>query len=147
MRNTAKQQFGVIKLTLHANSYDWEFLPVPGVSFTDRGSGTCHGAPPPPARLEIDGGNNQTAPAGTAVRIAPAVKVLTASGDPRPSVTVKFTIRSGGGKLTGASAISDGNGIARVGSWTLGTTPGTNTIRAAIPNTTVPTVTFTATGT
>jgi len=33
--------FGVLKLTLHASSYDWQFVPVAGASFTDAGSGTC----------------------------------------------------------------------------------------------------------
>ncbi|HMB24199.1 MAG: DNRLRE domain-containing protein [Chloroflexota bacterium] len=34
--------FGVIKFTLHETAYDWEFVPVPGSTFTDGGSGTCH---------------------------------------------------------------------------------------------------------
>ncbi len=34
--------FGVLKLTLHPDAYDWEFLPVPGRTFTDSGKGTCH---------------------------------------------------------------------------------------------------------
>ncbi len=33
---------GVIKLTLHLNSYDWEFIPVKGETFTDSGSARCH---------------------------------------------------------------------------------------------------------
>jgi chitodextrinase len=33
--------FGVLKLTLHASSYDWQFVPVAGATFTDSGSGTC----------------------------------------------------------------------------------------------------------
>jgi hypothetical protein len=34
--------FGVLKLTLHASSYDWQFIPIAGGTFTDAGSGTCH---------------------------------------------------------------------------------------------------------
>jgi hypothetical protein len=34
--------FGVLKLTLKATGYDWEFLPQAGKSFTDSGSGSCH---------------------------------------------------------------------------------------------------------
>src|SRR5213080_2616520 len=34
--------FGVLKLTLYADHYTWEFVPMPGETFTDRGSGTCH---------------------------------------------------------------------------------------------------------
>jgi hypothetical protein len=36
--------FGVLKFTLRAGGYDWEFIPaIPaGTTFTDAGSGTCH---------------------------------------------------------------------------------------------------------
>jgi hypothetical protein len=40
MRND--DTFGVLKLTLHANGYDWQFVPQEGKTFTDSGSGTCH---------------------------------------------------------------------------------------------------------
>ena len=33
---------GVLKLSLHAGSYDWQFVPFPGKTFTDSGTGTCH---------------------------------------------------------------------------------------------------------
>jgi hypothetical protein len=36
---------GVLKLTLHPSGYEWKFVPVAGKSFTDSGSGQCHGAP------------------------------------------------------------------------------------------------------
>lgn len=38
--------FGVLKLTLAAGSYSWEFIPEPGEEFRDSGSGTCHARPP-----------------------------------------------------------------------------------------------------
>ena len=34
--------FGVLKLTLHPSSYDWQFVPVAGQSFTDSGTTSCH---------------------------------------------------------------------------------------------------------
>jgi len=34
---------GVVKFTLQATSYDWEFVPIAGQSFRDRGSAPCHG--------------------------------------------------------------------------------------------------------
>ncbi len=37
--------FGVIKLTLHSDSYDWQFVPEAGATFTDMGSENCHGKP------------------------------------------------------------------------------------------------------
>ena len=36
------QTYGVLKLTLHDGSYDWQFLPVAGKTFTDQGTGYCH---------------------------------------------------------------------------------------------------------
>lgn len=46
-----QETYGVIELTLHADSYDWRFVPVAGDTFTDAGSDTCGAAPatPPPA--------------------------------------------------------------------------------------------------
>jgi hypothetical protein len=35
--------FGVLKLVLRPNGYDWQFIPEPGKSFTDSGSDQCHG--------------------------------------------------------------------------------------------------------
>ena len=34
--------FGVLKLTLHPKSYDWEFVPAEGGTFRDAGSASCH---------------------------------------------------------------------------------------------------------
>lgn len=34
--------YGVLKLTLHSGGYDWQFLPTPGSTLTDTGSGACH---------------------------------------------------------------------------------------------------------
>ena len=44
---------GVLKLTLHANSYDWEFVPVTGGSFSDSGSAAVHGTPPAPTVTSV----------------------------------------------------------------------------------------------
>jgi acid phosphatase type 7 len=45
--------FGVLMLTLRPGAYEWRFVPEAGKTFTDAGSGACHGrtqsfAPPPP---------------------------------------------------------------------------------------------------
>ena len=42
MRNA--DTFGVLKLTLHPATYDWEFVPEAGKTFTDMGTGYCSGA-------------------------------------------------------------------------------------------------------
>jgi len=36
---------GVLKLTLRDGGYDWQFVPEAGQTFTDSGSGNCHGSP------------------------------------------------------------------------------------------------------
>jgi hypothetical protein len=43
--------FGVLKVTLNDDSYEWQFLPVAGNTYTDSGSDNCRGplATPPPA--------------------------------------------------------------------------------------------------
>jgi hypothetical protein len=37
--------WGILKLVLGSGSYSWQFLSVAGKTFTDSGSGKCHGAP------------------------------------------------------------------------------------------------------
>ncbi|MFJ8965443.1 DNRLRE domain-containing protein [Lentzea sp. NPDC102401] len=39
-RNTGTQ--GVLKLTLHSDSFDWQFVPVAGKTYTDSGTTNCH---------------------------------------------------------------------------------------------------------
>ena len=34
--------FGVLQLTLHQSSFDWKFIPVAGMTFTDSGTQACH---------------------------------------------------------------------------------------------------------
>ena len=34
--------YGVLKLTLHPHSYEWQFVPVEGETFSDSGSARCH---------------------------------------------------------------------------------------------------------
>jgi adhesin/invasin len=97
--------------------------------------------------ITINGGNNQTAPVSTALPVNPSVKITDAGGNPVPGVNVTFAVASGGGSITGGSAISDAAGIATVGSWTLGGTPGPNTLTATSAGLTGSPRTFTATGT
>jgi Calcineurin-like phosphoesterase len=62
--------FGVLKLTLHPSSYDWQFVPDASGTFTDSGSQPCHGliAPPPPFPGSA---SDATAPVITKLRLAP----------------------------------------------------------------------------
>lgn len=50
------ETYGVLKMTLRPTGYDWEFVPIPGKTFTDSGSGECVVAPnlpPPPAGVVL----------------------------------------------------------------------------------------------
>jgi hypothetical protein len=73
---------------------------------------------------------SQQAPAGTAVPAPPSVVVTTPQGHPYAHLPVTFGVTAGGGSVTGASTATDASGIATVGSWTLGTAAGTNTVAA-----------------
>jgi hypothetical protein len=87
----------------------------------------------------------QTAAAGSAVADPPAVRVSDQTGLPLPGAGVTFAVTSGGGSLTGASAVTGADGVARVGSWTLGAAAGTNTLTATVTG--LASVQFTAEGT
>lgn len=98
-----------------------------------------------PASLVIVSTNPQTTLVNTNVSSAPSVRVLDGNGNPVPNRTVTFAVTSGGGQLTGAIATTNAQGVATVGSWRLGTSPGTNSVTATVTG--VAPVTFTATGT
>jgi hypothetical protein len=59
---------------------------------------------------------------------------------------VTLAVASGGGSITGGSATTNSSGIATVGSWTLGTLAGANTLEATAAGLSGSPVTFTATG-
>ncbi len=99
------------------------------------------------ATIAINAGNNESATVGTAVSTAPSVIVKDQFGNPVASVSVTFEIATGGGSLTGGSATTNTSGIATVGSWTLGTIAGSNTLTATSGSLTGSPVTFSATGT
>lgn len=114
------------------------------------GDSTGTSAPSTPTATRIlakAGGDDQTVGAGTAVPIAPSVKVTDQNGLAVYPVTVTFAVASGGGNITGATQATGVTGVATVASWTLGPTPGSNTLTATATGVTGSPVTFTATGT
>jgi adhesin/invasin len=98
-----------------------------------------------PTKLVVYAGDNQSAVAGSAVPIAPAVQVTDSSGLPVQFVTVHFRTAAYSGRLTDSVRTTDANGIAAVGSWTLGDALGTDQLRASVNG--LPGVLFKATGT
>ena len=98
------------------------------------------------ATLTASAGNFQTAAAGTAVALAPAVLATDASGNPVPNVPVSFTVADGGGSVVTGSSVTNASGVAALTSWTLGPVVGLNSL--TVTSTAIPSasVTFTATG-
>ena len=97
--------------------------------------------------IAVLAGNGQSATVGTAVAIAPSVKVTDAAGNPVMGVTVTFQVASGSGSVTGTTPATDASGIATIGSWTLGTLAGANSLTATVAGLTGSPVTFNATAT
>ena len=116
------------------------------VTFTATNTGD-DGENPPAARVEPIEGNGQTAPAGTEVPTRPAVRVLDEEGEPVQGFDVTFAVTAGDGSVSDAEQTTNGDGIARVGAWTLGATPGTNTLEARAGGLVGSPVVFTAEGT
>jgi hypothetical protein len=98
-----------------------------------------------PTQMAVNAGNSQSATVGSSVATAPSVIVRDANGNPVEGVGVSFAVASGGGSITGANATTNDSGIATVGSWTLGTTAGANSLTASVEGLTDSPVTFTAT--
>lgn len=86
----------------------------------------------PPATIAIQSGNNQTGGTGSPVASPPSVKVTDAFGNPVVGVMVTFAVTGGGGSVTGAQQTTDVNGVATVGSWTLGSGAGPNTLGVTV---------------
>ncbi|NBO65156.1 MAG: hypothetical protein EBU88_10015, partial [Acidobacteria bacterium] len=111
--------------------------PISSSSITLAGGGT-------PTQMTLLAGNNQIATVGALLSTAPGVIVRDSSSNPVAGVSVVFAVASGGGTITGATQTTNSSGVATVGSWTLGTTAGTNTLTATVSGVTP--ITFTATG-
>jgi leishmanolysin len=99
--------------------------------------------PGPPAIVAVTTGDNQTGLTGYALNIAPQVKVEDSVGILLDSVSVNFT-PSAGGSVSGGATITDSNGVATVGSWTVVT--GANTLTASVPSASVAPAVIHATG-
>jgi uncharacterized protein YjdB len=133
--------FGVLKLPPVVSGGMWQtaYTPV-GLTLTV--------VPVPAPTVSAFQGDGQSATVGTAVATAPAVRYVDASSNPVAGVSVTFAVASGGGTIVGpATVTTDASGIATVGGWQLGPTPGPNTLTATVSGSGVRgnPVTFTAT--
>jgi plastocyanin len=99
-----------------------------------------------PATLSVESGNNQSADVGMTLGAPFVVRVENAGGDPLGGETIDWTVQSGGGSLGSSSSTTDALGMAQT-TYTVGSTAGSNQIRAAVRDATNLTATFTATAT
>ena len=73
-----------------------------------------------PLSMAIARGDSQTVPIGSVAPIPPAVRVTDGGGNPVTGLPVHF--QPGSGTVMGADAVTGTDGVAAVGSWTMGTT-------------------------
>lgn len=99
--------------------------------------------PRSPATITAVSATTQTGLPGTPVTQVPTVRVNDQTGQPLAGATVTFTVTGGGGQVGSATAVTGANGQASAGSWTLGSTPGQNTLSATVTG--LAPVVFTAT--
>ncbi len=84
------------------------------------------------ASVVANAGNGQSAIVGRAVTTEPSVRVTDGFGNPVPGLEVVFEVTDGGGVAVGRRPVTNANGIAEVGGWTLGDVVGANALRATV---------------
>lgn len=136
--------------TVDANGLVTALLPgqttITATSEGKSGTSKVTVVPGPPTTLAIANGDAQLAVAGSPVPVLPAAKVSDAFGNGVSGFAITFAVASGGGTITGGSATTNASGVATVGSWTLGSAAGANTLTASGAGLAPTSVTFSATG-
>jgi hypothetical protein len=98
-------------------------------------AGACSGgdgtSPPKPAAVQVTSGAGASATVGTALTTAPTFTVTDASGNALGNVAVTVAVTGGGGTLVSPPTKTSA-GPTSVGTWTLGTTAGTNTLTVTV---------------
>jgi acid phosphatase type 7 len=82
--------FGILKLTLHPTGYDWQFEPEVGKTFTDTGTGNCHGTTsgtPLPTATDTTTSTPTRTPSTTATFTQTATSTIGPSPTRTPSAT------------------------------------------------------------
>ena len=113
---------------------------LPAVTFTATATAA------PASQMLKTAGDGQTAAVGTLLPTAPQVTVRDRFGNPVAGVTVTFAASAPSGSVTGATPVTNTQGVAAAGSWTLGTIARTDTVTATAAGVASPAI-FTATAT
>lgn len=96
---------------------------------------TAQAAPGPVVQLTRVTAESQKGIVNTLVTAPPAVRAEDMYANPVPGVPVVFSIALGTGSLTGEQQTTNGQGVATVGGWRLGTQAGQQLVRAATAGT------------
>ena len=113
---------------------------------TKNGQVTLTITPAPVAvSIAVNAGNGQTATVNSAVPQPPSVIARDAAGGPVAGVAVTFAVTQGNGTVSGPSQVTNTAGIATVGGWVMGPTPGPQALTATSGTLSGSPVTFTAT--
>jgi hypothetical protein len=91
---------------------------------------SCNQQTGPSESVSIISGNNQSGTVGMTLNTPLVVSVTDANGTIIPSAAVTWTVKSGGGTVSASSTTTDSTGRTQV-TWTLGPTPGSDTVQAA----------------
>lgn len=91
---------------------------------------SAQAAPGPLTNLVVQSGNNVTVPVATPLSALPTVRAEDQYGNGIPGLPVTFAVVQGNGSITGASQVTSAEGIARPGSWTIGTIAGAQRLNA-----------------
>ena len=107
---------GVLKLTLSPGSYAWQFIPIAGRTFTDSGTGDCHGAPGSTNQIPVaHPGGPYTGNEGASVSFSG-----TGSSDPDNNVPLTYAWTFGDG--SNGAGVSPSHAYSADGSYTVGLT-------------------------
>lgn len=138
--------FSDLSITRAASSYSLSATASGEIAPTNAATSTGFAILPGPATaIVIHDGDGQVVARGATVPRRPAVLVTDQYNNRVAGVSVAFEVVSGGGTVDGAQATTGADGVAAVTSWTLGSSPGPNTLRATAATLTGSPVIFTAT--
>jgi hypothetical protein len=99
---------GVIKLTLHPNAYDWQFVTAPDGTVADSGSKSCHGGSSPPSGDTTAPTVMSTVPASNATGVSPTADVKATFSEDMATSSINgttFTLKVKGSTTKLAAAI------------------------------------------
>jgi len=91
--------WGVLRLSLHPTSYDWEFVPVAGQTFTDMGSAGCSGAGPTPTPTDTANPTDTSTPPATPTDTGTPAPSPIPSDTPTPNSSPTVTAQPSAGEI------------------------------------------------